>query len=195
MHESSSPTAWLRQLRDGDTVGAQKLWEAYYRKLISLARRKLEGRARLVGDEEDVTLSAFKSFCRGVQEGRYPQLNDRNDLWRMLVRMTLNKAAHLVRDEGRLKRGGNRKAGSGAGDDAALDQLVSDEPTPELAAELAEQCELLLGQLPTEEFVSLALLKMEGYTNAEIAANWGKAERTVERKLQIIRQIWSKAAE
>jgi DNA-binding NarL/FixJ family response regulator len=47
---------------------------------------------------------------------------------------------------------------------------------------------------PKQELVELALLKMEGYTNDEIAKRWQKAERTVERKLNLIRKIWAKYA-
>lgn len=189
-----SPSVWLRQLRGGDDRAARRLWEAYYCKLVALARRKLEGRMRLVGDEEDVALSAFKSFCRGVENGRFPDLNDRDDLWRLLVTITLHKVLRLVRDETRQRRGGNLRAVSsmrvnGASD--ALDQLIGNEPTPELAAQLAEQCQAMLKQLPSSELVELAIFKMEGYTNAEIAARWGKAERTVERKLRLIRHAWS----
>lgn len=195
MTAEQSPSVWLRQLRGGDNLAAQRLWEAYYRKLVALARRKLEGRERLVDDEEDVALSAFMSFCEGVKGGRFPQLNDRDDLWRLLMTITLHKVLHLVRDEGRQKRGGKEKKAAGGGRDdpqAAVDQIVGQEPTPELAAEVAEQYALLLADLPAADLAELAILKMEGHTNAEIAARWGRAERTVERKLQLIRQIWSK---
>ena len=32
-----------------------------------------------------MALSAFDSFCRGAEQGRFPDLNNRNDLWGMLV--------------------------------------------------------------------------------------------------------------
>src|SRR5262245_40236461 len=102
----NSVTMWVEKLREGDRDGAQRLWTTYYRRLVGLARQQLEGRVRLVDDEEDVALSAFKSFCRGVEEGRFPQIEDRGDLWNLLVTITLHKVLHLVRDEGRQKRGG-----------------------------------------------------------------------------------------
>jgi RNA polymerase sigma factor (sigma-70 family) len=188
-------TVWIEKLRAGDQRAAQGLWESYYRRLVSLARHKLEGRVRLVADEEDVALSAFKSFCRGMERGRFPQLADRDDLWNLLVTMTLHKVLHLVRDEGRVKRGGNRHAVTSHDPDAdLLAQIVGSEPTPEMAAQLAEQAERLLAQLPSPELVELALLKMEGFTNEELAKRWDKTERTVERKLHLFRQLWSSAA-
>src|SRR4051794_4209154 len=91
MPEDAAPTLWLQQLQQGNGLAAQRLWEAYFGKLVMLARQKLEGRTWLVGDEEDVALSAFKSFCRGVEKQRFPDLNDRDDLWKLLVTITLHK--------------------------------------------------------------------------------------------------------
>jgi DNA-directed RNA polymerase specialized sigma24 family protein len=196
MHDeaSGSVTGLLHRLRHGDEAAAQRLWETYFRQLVGLARTKLEGRDRLVGDEEDVALSAFKSFCRGVERGRFPELADRGDLWNILVAITLYKVLHLIRDEGRAKRGGQRKRVTTSAEDCDGDlllQIVAAEPTPEMAAQVAEEAKRLLSQLPNQELVELALLKMEGYTNLEIAKRWQKSERTVERKLNLIRQLWS----
>src|SRR5438105_11118264 len=98
---------WLDQLRAGDWAVAQKLWERYFRRLVGLAAKKLRGVPRRAADEEDVALSAFDSFCRGLEDGRFPQLRDRNNLWALLVTITARKARKVVRREGRQKRGGN----------------------------------------------------------------------------------------
>lgn len=195
MSVDPSPSIWLQKLREGDSIAAQRLWEAYFQKLVEIARRKLRGRVRLVGDEEDVALSAFKSFYRGIEGGRFPDLNDRGDLWNLLVTITVHKAIHLVRYENREKRGGGRRvvindhANSSAN---LLQQLADAEPTPEIAVQVAEEAERLINCLPNPDLVELALLKMEGYTNNEIAKRWQKDERTVERKLNLIRKIWEK---
>jgi DNA-directed RNA polymerase specialized sigma24 family protein len=131
--------------------------------------------------------------CRLRPTKRGYGLIDRKDLWNLLATITLRKVVHLVRDEGREKRGRSRRAAAATGPDSDLDllqQIVSVEPTPEIATQLVEEAEHLLGRLPNKELVELALLKMEGYTNAEIAERWQKAERTVERKLNVIRQLW-----
>jgi DNA-directed RNA polymerase specialized sigma24 family protein len=44
--------------------------------------------------------------------------------------------------------------------------------------------------LPTEELRAIALAKLEGYTNAEIAARQECALATVERRLMTIRAVW-----
>jgi DNA-directed RNA polymerase specialized sigma24 family protein len=65
------------------------------------------------------------------------------------------------------------------------------EPSPELAAQMTEECQRLLANLGNETLQAVALWKMEGYTNIEIAAKLGCVEQTVERKLRAVRQVWS----
>ena len=67
---------------------------------------------------------------------------------------------------------------------------MSLEPDPAFAVEVAEACERLLQRLDDAGLRSLAIWKMEGYTNEEIAARLGCVPRTVERKLRVIRTLW-----
>jgi DNA-directed RNA polymerase specialized sigma24 family protein len=195
VEQDGSVTRWLERLQAGDQAAAGELWERYFRRLAALARLRLQGAPRRAANEEDVALSAFASFCRGVERGRFPQLFDRDGLWRLLVVFTVRKAAHQLRDEGRLKRGG-RTSGNGSADtphdETVLEQLVSREPTPEMAAQMAESVRRLLASLGDPELEALALWKMEGFTNDEIAARLDCAPRTVERKLRLIRAIWER---
>lgn len=188
MSSEGSITRWIGQLQAGNLDAAQPLWERYFRQLVSLARHKLHAARPQVADEEDVALSAFDSFCRGLKRGRFPDLQDRDNLWKLLVVLTARKACHLMRDELRQKRGGGQKA-SGADD---LEQVVAEEPSPDFAAEVAENCQRLLDLLGDEELRAIALSKMEGYTTEEIANQLECAPRTVERKLRLIRSLWEK---
>jgi RNA polymerase sigma factor (sigma-70 family) len=201
MASAGSVTLWLRQLLAGDPIAAQKLWEHYFAQLLHLARKKLRGTRRRAADEEDVAQIAFNSFCRGLACGRFPRLHDRNSLWALLVRITERKAFDLAQHERRQKRGGGLVVGESAipsatPDDSkaehGLDQIISREPTPKFAAQIAEEVEQRLAQLGAGDLRAIALWKLEGYTNAEIAAKLGCVEGTVERKLRAIRTIWSK---
>jgi DNA-directed RNA polymerase specialized sigma24 family protein len=188
-----SVTHWLGPLREGDPDAAQRLWERYFQRLIELARTKLRALPHREA-AEDVALSAFDSFCRGANRGRFLQLADRDSLWRLLVVITARKAAHHRRDAGRRKRGG-AAAVVGSGPPEAematcLEQIVGREPTPEFAAQAAEECRHLLGRLGDPELESVALWKMEGYTVEEIAARLGCVSRTIKRKLRLIRGVW-----
>src|SRR5205085_4982647 len=151
MLPDESVSRWLQVLQGGDPAAAQPLWERYFHRLVGLARAKLQGQPRRAADEEDVALSAFDSFCRGAEQGRFPKLDDRDDLWRLLVTLTERKAFNLARDERRLKRGGGAVLGAdellrpGDSSGGGLDQVAGREPTPEFAAEVAEEYRLLLG--------------------------------------------------
>jgi DNA-directed RNA polymerase specialized sigma24 family protein len=196
--EQPSVSLWVQQLQSGDRDAAEKLWQRYFARLVGLARTRLRGLPRRAADEEDVALSAFDSFCRGAEQGRFPRLDDRDDLWRLLVTITARKAYQLALSHRRQKRGGDAvldeaalagPADPGSGE-AGLDQLLSREPTPEFAAQAAEDYQRLLADLPHEELRAVARWKMEGYSNEEIAAKLGCAPRSVERKLHVIRAVW-----
>jgi DNA-directed RNA polymerase specialized sigma24 family protein len=201
MSANESVSQWLQLLQAGNPAAAQPLWERYFHRLAGLARAKLQGQPRRAADEEDVALSAFASFCRGAEAGRFPQLSDRDDLWRLLFTLTERKAFNLVRDQRRQKRGGGAVRGESGlcrPDDSAaagLEQIAGREPTPEFAAQVAEECRRLLDRLDDAELRAIAVWKMEGETTPQIAARLGYALSTVERRLRLIRQIWESEEE
>jgi DNA-directed RNA polymerase specialized sigma24 family protein len=191
-----SVTCWLGQLQAGDPAAVQQLWQRYFQRLVGLARQKLRNAPRRVADEEDVALSAFDSFCRNAEQGRFPQLLDRDSLWRLLVVLTARKAAHQIRDEQRLKRGGgvaiHGQTPEKSEEGSLLEQVLSSEPDPAFAAEVAEQCQHLLRMLNDPELEAISLARMEGSSVEEIAGQLGYAPRSIKRKLQLIRGLWEK---
>jgi DNA-directed RNA polymerase specialized sigma24 family protein len=195
--DGGSITHWIDNLQAGDLDdAARRLWGRYFERLVSLARAKLRSSVRGAADEEDVVLSVFDSFFEGAATGAFPGLGGREDLWRLLVTITARKAANQLRREHQLKRGGGRVLGEALldGQDPegrnALAQIVGDEPTPEFAAMVAEEFRLRLESLRDETLRAIALMKMEGYSNAEIAARQDSSLRSVERKLEVIRGRW-----
>ncbi len=143
-----------------------------------------------------MALSAFDSFCRRAAQGRFPDLRDRHGLWALLVVLTARKATDLLRHDHRKRRGGGMVRGDSAlqaaeGDSgpAGLDDLPGDEPSPLEAALLAEEVETLLARLRDPVLRQVAVWKLEGYTNAEIATRLDCSEPTVERRLAIIRRL------
>ena len=96
MEDKGSVTHWIHAIKKGESAAANALWEHYFDKLVRLARRKLDGMPRRIADEEDVALSAFDSFCRAAKKGRFPDLADRDGLWRLLIQMTVRKAVDLT---------------------------------------------------------------------------------------------------
>lgn len=190
--DRGSVTLWLGDLKVGDLAAAQPLWERYFEKLVVLARGKLR-RLNKTGaeeDEEDAALSAFHSFCEGAARGKFPKLDDREDLWRLLVVITARKAFAQADRQRRLKRGGGKVATEADRGSLGLDVLAGSDPTPEFAAMVAEEYQRLLDVLDDDELRQVAISRMEGYTNDEIAERLGCARRTVARRLDLIRKIW-----
>ena len=195
--DSDDVTQWLSEMAQGDSQAAERLWKRYFGRLVRLARRHLARVPRRAADEEDVALSAFNSFCGGVARGRFPQLNDRHDLWKLLMTLTARKAIGEVRRQRAVKRGGGRVRGGSVWRRSAQDgpegieQVPSREPSPDLAAEVAETCAALLTQLGDPSLQQIATVKLQGFSNEEIAAQLGCAVRSVERKLARIREKWT----
>jgi DNA-directed RNA polymerase specialized sigma24 family protein len=192
MPPPSSVTTWLQRLRAGDTAAAQVLWERYYTDLVRLAHAHLAARVRRTVDAEDIALGAFGSFCRGAAAGRFPQLADRHDLWRLLFTITLRHAADQARREGRQRRGGGRRID--VADlldlpDADLDDLAGDAPDPAWAAAVADELQSLLSRLPGDDLRQIMRLRLEGYHLPEIARQLGRGLRSIERKWALIRQF------
>lgn len=196
MSSMGSITHLFNKLQQGERDTAQGLLERYFHRLIGLARKKLGDLPRRAVDEEDVALSAFDSFCRAAEVGRFPQLADRNDLWQLLVLITARKACDVRQHEGRDKRDWRKVQQEADSEEtpnwrgSALAGLLSREPDPAFAAEVAEQSRCLLDRLEDEELRSIVLRKMEGHTNEEIAGQVGCALSTVERRLRLIRKRW-----
>lgn len=195
MSLDQSVTHLIGELKAGNETALQQLWERYFHRLVGLASRRLGDVPRLPADGEDVALSAFNSFYQGMLRGSFPLLDDRNNLWRVLVTLTGRKAARLVRDEQAEKRGGGLVAGEtsvpeGVGSWPGFENLISSEPTPEFAALVDDECRRLLSLLPEDEQRNVAILKMEGYTSEEIAKKLGRSLATIERKLRVIRTVW-----
>jgi DNA-directed RNA polymerase specialized sigma24 family protein len=195
MPDENSVSQWLNGLKAGDGADIQRLWDRYFQRLVQLAGAKLPGHARRMFDEEDVALSAFHSFCDRVGRGQFPKLDDRDDLWRLLVTITVRKVVDTVRHQTRQKRGGGLVLGESAvmsqgSDDEGMTQFLSREPTPEDAARFTDEYERLLARLGDETLKAIAVRKLEGHSSEEIAAGLGISTRTVDRKLNLIRAIW-----
>ena len=192
---SEMVSQWILHLAEGDADTAEKIWNDYFGKLVKLARLKLGGIPNRDSDEEDVALSAMNSFYRGLANHQFDHLHNRDDLWKLLVTITARKATAKRRSYFAQKRGGGRVRGESVfgqneDDHDGLAQILGTEPTPELAVSVAENCRQMLDQLQDETLRQIALWTLEGYRTGEIAEKLGCVRRTVERKLERIREIW-----
>lgn len=193
-----SITFWIHRLKAGETAAVRPLWDHFFHQLVAVARHRLGGSSRRVSDEEDIALTAFQSLCAGVAEGRFDRLENRDDLWQVLVALASRKAVDQIRRQITQKRGGGHVRGDsiflGDGSDVPgnFDQFLSLEPTPEIIATMDEECSNLLALLPDDTLRKIAQLRLEGYGNDDIAESMVLSPRTIERKLAAIRDCWSK---
>ncbi len=203
MSHVDSVTEWIARLKAGDPMSSQPLWERYVNQLVRRARKKLGAAPRRAADEHDVVQSAFDGFFRGVRDGRFPRLDDRDDLWQVLVMLTDRKAVDHRRRGLADKRGGGAVRGdsafAGRSESAShphgINQLIGREPTPDFAVQVAEEFEQLLAALGDERLSRIAVAKMEGMTIEELADDLETSPSTVQRKLRLIRRTWSKLKE
>lgn len=185
--DTDSVTGWIRGLGTSRHEDASKLlWDRYFARLARLAHGRLRGASRGHADGEDVALSVFDSFFRGAAAGRFDRLEGRDDLWRLLVTIAARKASNAARDGLRLKRGGL----VAFDDPGALAEVAGDEPSPEFAMLVADESRRLFEALSDDSLRDVVRLRLEGYSNEEIAAALDCGLRTVERKLALIRKRW-----
>jgi DNA-directed RNA polymerase specialized sigma24 family protein len=192
MRVEASVAGWIEGVRQGDSAATEALWKHCFPKLVQYAREKLRGIPRRAADEEDVALSAMESFFRAIRDGRFPVLADHNELLRLLLWMTARKAADLVRRETSQRRGRGKVRGDSALREIVLGSVSRANVPPELAMVLAEEVQRLMELLEDPDLQAIAVAKMEGSSNQEIAAQMQCSPRTVERRLQLIRKIWEK---
>jgi DNA-directed RNA polymerase specialized sigma24 family protein len=203
MSLEQSITTWIKALKAGDSDALTPLWERYAGRLAKLARARkarLGGRPAVGTDEEDAIVSAFAALQQGLSAGQFPDLNDRDDLWKLMHVLTTRAVFNHARRERAAKRGGGHvRLASDLSDsdqsEAGLDVFVAAEASPEVLVQLAEETELLLDRLGNDTLRQVAIWKLEGYTNEEIRERLGCSLRTVVSRLKLIREIWLRDAD
>jgi DNA-directed RNA polymerase specialized sigma24 family protein len=188
--ESHSVTWLIERLREDDPQAAEQIWRRYFERLLPLARSKIRGLPQRAADEEDILVSVFDRFFRAARENRFARLHDRDDLWQILLVLTDRKVADQFRAEAAQKRGGGAVRQELTGSEADLRQLVVQEPEPEFIEAFNENLSRALRRLGDPKTREVALLRMEGVENSEIAARVEISLSSVERKLRVIREVW-----
>ena len=190
--EGQTIATMLLKLREGDEQAAYDLWARFFHQLLSHCRLRLRPNTKSVRDEEDIVLSAMKSFCIGLRRGQFPELKGEESLWRLLLTIVVRKIADSHQYQTRQKRNQNKTQSLAEVDlnSNEIGALVDRELSPQLAAECSEEVERLMYSLEHEDLKTVAVMKMEGFTNQEIATQFRCSLTSIERKLRTIRLIW-----
>lgn len=186
---SSTPNdkSLLEACRAGSESAARELFERYVERLMELARKRIGSRVASRIDPEDVVQSVFRTFFCRLKDGRF-QFGADDDLFKLLVRITVNKTLRQIAFHRAAKR--NPALETGQGDDARemLLQVMDKDPSAETVVAFFEQFEHLLGQLMPQDRRILEL-RFQGYSTEEIAKQLNIYDRKVRRVLERVRAV------
>ncbi|MCH2183431.1 MAG: ECF-type sigma factor [Mariniblastus sp.] len=191
------PEDWIEGLNEGDQQVASEIVQQHLELLKRRARQRLPAGVRRLADEDDIANSVFKSFFKGIQNNRFPQVETDDDLWQIFGMLIRNKVAGQIRFLTRQKRGGGLVRGesifAGQPNDSlagGLSQFAAGQAPADQVVQAEEEFDQMLARLPDDQLREIALLKLNTHSNREIAERLEISERSVERKLQRIRQRW-----
>ena len=167
--------AWLEDLAEGKSNAVEEFWMNYGDSLQRVAERQIASWLRRRVDPEDVVQSACRTFFRRAGAGDF-SLENKDDLWKLLLTITLNKVRMQARFHSAQRRG--------ALESASLEQDDAQHPgvSVEEAVEFADAFGKILSSLGSAEG-DVIRLKLDGYSHAEIAEQLQCTERTVGRLL------------
>jgi len=188
VHDDAEWARIVQGLRDGDREVLFDFWKQYGQALQQVAERNLApGMRRRVG-ADDVVQSACRTFLRRAQVGQF-ELADSEELWRLLCAITLNKVREQTRFHLRQKRGLGQEIHAVQDSINDPNPAAAKGPTPAEAAAFGDQLEQLLLGLDAEER-KIVDLKLQDFTQDEIAQQLGCSERTVRRVLKRVQARW-----
>lgn len=172
----------LRRFRAGSQDAATALYLRYAERLNRLAEREVSADLARRLDSDDIVQSVFRTFFRRAAGGQY-EVADREDLWKLLLVMALNK----IRTNGSFHRAAKRSASK----TISMDGEVAPQDLPKNQQEAFQVLKLtveeVVASLP-EEHRDIVWARIEGLEFDEIVHKTGRAKRTVERILQGFRQ-------
>lgn len=200
----SSVTDWIGSLKRGSDDASLKIWQRYVEQLVRKADRHLQNMPRRAVAGDDIAQEAFAAFFRGVELNRFSKLEDRHDLWQLLIMLADRRAKdHMrrqlgpqrgmghVRGDSVMEHAADRSASGAAG----FDNLAAPPVTPESAEALIRLIQRSFPELADDELQKIALDRAANYTVSEIARRHGMSLRSAERKLELICQILRQSAE
>jgi DNA-directed RNA polymerase specialized sigma24 family protein len=198
MSSVGSLTLCIQQLHSPDCrvrdEAARIIWERFSSRLHALVRRHLDDGVRRREDENDILQNMYASFCAGQLKGQTPPAS-REELWKLLVRITMCKLVNTAHRHHAARRDVRRErvlprdhvTGDSLFPRWMLEHVDRAQPSPDEKAVVCDELNRVLHGLP-EDHRQIVIWKLEGFTNAEIAFRIGRTVRCVELKMQLIRQ-------
>jgi DNA-directed RNA polymerase specialized sigma24 family protein len=187
----STVSTWLQRLkREPDELSAQKLWDRVSPRIELLSRELIQRfGSDAAFDEEDVMVSVFASLYTGLSKQKFPNLHDSDGLWKLLTLITVRKINDRTKQRRALKRLGECTNDGSA--NILLDSYPDRQPEPSIDAMMADECRMMLNQLNDPMLEKIVLLRLDGYSNDEIAQQLNYSRRTIQRMLNLVKDAWS----
>jgi RNA polymerase sigma-70 factor, ECF subfamily len=170
----------VRRVGQGCEEAADRLFRRYADRLRALAKRRLPADIAPRVDADDIVQSVFRRFFESAQQGNYSAPTG-DDLWNLLLVITLNRLRTVKTQERAAKRDCRRNVqlGDGRGGLDTAPAPRAEQPDAVFRLVIDEA----IARLPAAYREVLAL-RMEEYEVAEIARRTHRSKRTVERILQ-----------
>ena len=193
--ELGSISRAIEHFCESENDASQLIWERYFERIRDFANGKIYPRHRRVFDGEDVAGSALLTLMDGLRKKKFPNINNREQLWQVLIVIATRKTLNNAKYYDRQKRGGGKVKGGSAVDDGAqlksLNSCFNQDEDPAKFIELELTCQELLNALPDDDYRQITLMRLAGFNNDEIGKRLGCSRRTIDRKLDAIRLVWS----
>lgn len=192
--DEDSTAHWLAQLPSTESEAYEHLWDVFFPRLVTWARAHLASGQRRAVDEEDIALTALDAFFRGVEAGQFV-LADRDETWRLLIKIARCRVIDMKRYEMAEKRGGGRVLGESAigGENAypGIEQVLDPRSIGAEYTHLKLAVDELMQQLDDDVLRETAKLRLQGFSNREISARMHCSTSTTKNRLREVRKIWS----
>lgn len=183
MSDDAPFTNFIQRIRAGDDRAAEELVRQYEPLIRREVRLRIEDeRLNRAFDSMDVCQSVLASFFVRAATGEY-DLDEPQNLIRLLVTMARNKLASKARLEHRQRRDSRRVTGTELD---AMDELTDGQPSPSEVLSRREQLARVRESL-TDEEREIADLRGQGLSWEQVAEHLGGNGNT--RRMQLSRGI------
>jgi len=190
VEDTGSVSNWLKELKTGDQNAVEAIWNRYYQRVVEFAIRKMKINPDRAIDGEDIAQLTMHRFCLNATSGNYPDLDDRQQLWDILVVYTLNRIRKHLRECNRTKRSGMHRVVF----EFKRSQVLQDLRSPEAPTIMADMVQSWLDRLdredPSGQLKQIAIWSMEDISGSEIARIMKKRKSAILQQIRLIRLLW-----
>ena len=190
----NSITRILTSTQAVDEAGAEAIWNEFLPRLLAVIESRLRDMPKRVVDRDDIAQNAMHSLFKGLQGQQFESVSNCDELWRLLVTITVRKVNRQRRRSLAAKRGGGKVRGESVFENEnnayGINQILDANSLPQSAEEILQTYREMLPTITDEASVQTLLLRMEGYSNAEIADRLKCSVSRVEQRMAKIRRTW-----